>query len=267
MVDRGVLDKNTSALFADPRIVSQIVFSGPSKPLPSHFKPGNWDVICYNGSGGNNQGHGMLLQNYTLFALVCAFFDILLNRIFLVGNQRFLLCIENHLKKYLKASSRSEKSAVISSIVTSIRESSTHKGGGFVRFDITLNRWYEVGDKVARDKVGQALRDAVKRFVQGKKRKENNKTTKKISNALPTSIGKVENKSCRFHPDEMYLNFRVDPKKSKRRSKLITTFKKSSVQRKQHNTKNPSVYDGALDSLNTMKTNELVPYLEVLYNL
>ena len=63
MVDRGVLDKNTSALFADPRIVSQIVFSGPSTPLPSHFKPGNWDVICYNGSGGNHQGHGMLLQN------------------------------------------------------------------------------------------------------------------------------------------------------------------------------------------------------------
>ena len=196
----------------------------------------------------------------------CSFFDILLNRISLVGNQRFLLCVENHLKKYLKASSRSEKSAVISSIVTSIRESSTHKGGGFVRFDIALNRWYEVGDKVARDKVGQALRDAVKRFFQGKKRKENNKTTKKISNALP-SIGKVENKSCRFDPDEMYLNFRVHPKKSKRKSKLISTFKKSSVQRKQHNTKNPSVYDGALDSLVTMKTNELVPYLEVLYNL
>jgi hypothetical protein len=42
--------------------------------------------------------------------------------------------------------------------VTSIRESST-QGGGFVRLDGLFRRWYEVGDKVARDKVGQSLRD------------------------------------------------------------------------------------------------------------
>lgn len=42
--------------------------------------------------------------------------------------------------------------------MTSIRESST-QGGGFVRLDGLFRGWYEVGDKVARDKVGQSLRD------------------------------------------------------------------------------------------------------------
>lgn len=57
--------------------------------------------------------------------------------------------------------------------MTSIRECST-AGGGFVRIDGFSRRWYEVGDKVARDKVGQSLRDCSnlnmrkkkKRFVQ-----------------------------------------------------------------------------------------------------
>lgn len=46
---------------------------------------------------------------------------------------------------------------MISDIVASIRASST-SGGGFVRFDMETRRWYEVGDKIARDKVGQSLR-------------------------------------------------------------------------------------------------------------
>ena len=61
----------------------------------------------------------------------------------------------------MKATTRIEKSTVISNIVTGIRECSTQEGGGFVRWDASSQRWYEVGDKVARDKVGQNLRDAM----------------------------------------------------------------------------------------------------------
>jgi hypothetical protein len=61
----------------------------------------------------------------------------------------------------MKAMTRSERSAVISGIVTSIRDSSTG-GGGFVRLDAASKRWYEVGDKVARDKVGHFLRDSMR---------------------------------------------------------------------------------------------------------
>lgn len=59
----------------------------------------------------------------------------------------------------MAANLRSEKSAVISDVVSTIRESAA-RGGGFVRFDAASRCWYEVGNKIARDKVGQSLRDA-----------------------------------------------------------------------------------------------------------
>jgi hypothetical protein len=95
------------------------------------------------------------------------------------------------LRSYTKAATRSAKSAVISDIVSSIRESSAQEGGGFVRFDASHCLWYEVGDKVARDKVGQALRDYIranKKEVREKKRER-----------CPSSQALVQ---CDFRPKE-----------------------------------------------------------------
>lgn len=58
----------------------------------------------------------------------------------------------------MKTASRRAKSALISNIVDCIRDSSAQDGGGFVRWDRSLKRWYQVGDRVARDKVGNSLR-------------------------------------------------------------------------------------------------------------
>ncbi|CAJ1926452.1 unnamed protein product [Cylindrotheca closterium] len=70
----------------------------------------------------------------------------------------------------MKAPSRIAKSVVITNLVNSIRDSATEQGGGgFVRFDSSSGLWYEVGEKIARDKVGQALRDAAR--LQSEKRK------------------------------------------------------------------------------------------------
>lgn len=69
----------------------------------------------------------------------------------------------------MKASSRIAKSVVITNLVSSIRDSATQPGGGFVRFDECSGLWYEVGEKIARDKVGQALREATR--LQQDKRK------------------------------------------------------------------------------------------------
>eukprot|EP00980_Cylindrotheca_fusiformis_P005559 scaffold1177_cov79-Cylindrotheca_fusiformis.AAC.1 len=132
MVDRGLFDKKGSLALLDPRLHSKIPCAeGHSRLLPSDFQPGNWDVICHNGKDVHEH----------------------------IGNRRYRVCIENNVQSYSAAKSRSEKSAIISEIVTSIRESST-QGGGFVRLDSNTRRWYEVGDKVARDKVGQTLRDS-----------------------------------------------------------------------------------------------------------
>jgi hypothetical protein len=95
------------------------------------------------------------------------------------------------LRSYTKAATRSAKSAVISDIVSTIRESSAQEGGGFVRFDASHCLWYEVGDKAARDKVGQALRDSIRanpKEVREKKRKP-----------CPSSKAPVQ---CAFRPKE-----------------------------------------------------------------
>ena len=57
-----------------------------------------------------------------------------------------------HHQTYKKAKSKYEKSAVVSAIVDSI-ESSSAEGGGFVRKDADKDRWYQVGDIIAREKV------------------------------------------------------------------------------------------------------------------
>ena len=87
---------------------------------------------------------------------------------------------------YKNAQSRVKKSIVISDIVASIRESST-TGGGFVRYDLRIERWYEVGDKVARDKVGQCLR-ALNSHKQQRQAKEtvHNNHSPRSSEASPT---------------------------------------------------------------------------------
>ncbi|CAJ1967795.1 unnamed protein product [Cylindrotheca closterium] len=101
--------------------------------LPSGFQPKEWDVICHNGKEPKSH----------------------------VGNRRFKVIVQNYLSSYVKAKSRSLKSAVISDIISVIRSKSTHNGG-FVRYDDVAKRWYEVGDKVARDKVGHSLREAMR---------------------------------------------------------------------------------------------------------
>ena len=65
------------------------------------------------------------------------------------------LIITYHHQTYKKAKSKYEKSAVVSAIVDSIESSSAEGGtvGGFVRKDADKDRWYQVGDIIAREKV------------------------------------------------------------------------------------------------------------------
>ena len=62
----------------------------------------------------------------------------------------------------MNVKSKHERSTVVTVIVDAVRESSPQRYGGFVRKDLVTGRWYEVGDKIAREKVGHALREAIK---------------------------------------------------------------------------------------------------------
>jgi hypothetical protein len=107
------------------------------------------------------------------------------------------------------ADSRSTKSAVITDIVSAIRASSKRAGDvGFVRFDSFVKRWYEVADRVARDKVGHYLRDATTKARKMRQREDAHPKRKTPIPLVTTNKYFAESqfessaKKCLSHPFE-----------------------------------------------------------------
>lgn len=111
-----------------PRMIARIP-RPKNVPLPDNFEPGPYDVIC---------GRGKRTYNH-------------------VGNRRFRLTIQLNIDGYAKAVSKLDKSLVVILIVDTIREAK----GGFVKRDPKIGTWMDIGDQLAREKVGHALRDAI----------------------------------------------------------------------------------------------------------
>ena len=97
------------------------------RALPKGFKPSKYSVICARGNA---------IKNHP-------------------GNIRFLELVDEHLPSYASASSKLEKSLIVSSIIDSIRRLAPE--GAFVKEE--KGSWYEMGDHHGREKVGQRLRD------------------------------------------------------------------------------------------------------------
>jgi hypothetical protein len=95
-----------------------------TKSLPASFVPGESDVICARGKQAKNHS----------------------------GNVRFRAVVNDHLEVYSKAATRMEKSLIVSSIIDAVRNATP--SGGFVREEGD-GSWYEVGDHIAREKIGQ----------------------------------------------------------------------------------------------------------------
>lgn len=129
-VDSGCLKMKQNSQCLDERVLTHAPVEKMT-PLPDGFQPSNYDVIC---------GRGKSCFNH-------------------VGNRRFRLTIEMHVPKYAEVSSKLEKSLIVMSIVDIVRENSPQ--GGFVKYNARTSRWHEVGDHLAREKVGQALREAL----------------------------------------------------------------------------------------------------------
>ena len=64
------------------------------------------------------------------------------------GNKRFRALISARLEEYAKATSKMEKSRIVTSIIDAVRPE-----GSFVKEK--AGKWFEVGDHVAREKIGQ----------------------------------------------------------------------------------------------------------------
>jgi len=87
---------------------------------------GKYDVIC---------GRGRIAFNHT-------------------GNKRFREIVQSNLKKYSDASTKSEKSIIVSLIMRLVRLQ-----GNFVKYTREKGRFENVHERLAREKVGQVLRD------------------------------------------------------------------------------------------------------------
>lgn len=129
MFDRGCLDMKRDLSFVDDAILSQAAYDQP-RELGADFTPGSNDVICSKGAESYNH----------------------------VGNNRFRKLILSQLEQYEKAS-KPEKTLIVSSMVETIRDS----GGSFIRQHIKTQRWHEVGNKLAREKAGQAIRSFLRK--------------------------------------------------------------------------------------------------------
>jgi hypothetical protein len=97
--------------------------------LSPRFVPGPGDVICARGKEAKNHE----------------------------GNKRYKATVHKALKMYEKTSCKYEKTMIVSDIMEAIRRGSP--GGGFVKQESGI--WYEVGDHLAREKIGQGLRDSL----------------------------------------------------------------------------------------------------------
>ena len=100
----------------------------------------------------------MLRANYSLSEhdVICGRGKVCHNH---PGNQKLRELVASSLKMYSQAASKVDKSIIVSNIVDVIRRDSPD--GGFVKHDPSGRYWFKVGDRLAREKVGQTLRDAL----------------------------------------------------------------------------------------------------------
>ena len=125
----------------------------------SEYLPTSYDVIC--GAGREAKDHP--------------------------GNKRFRQILTGNVKRYSETKSKLDKSLLISEIVMSIQ-----KRGNFIRRDEGDELGYTIcSDHIAREKVGQGLRDLLHKSYRSSCTKKNRHRTRICSEIDNFIIGKV----------------------------------------------------------------------------
>jgi hypothetical protein len=94
--------------------------------LPPSYEPGPYSVIMGRGKESFNS----------------------------IGNRRLRVLVDTQLEKYSQATSKEEKSAIVTNIVHFIQEACPE--GPFIKFD--YGQWWAVDYDAAREKVGSTIR-------------------------------------------------------------------------------------------------------------
>ena len=141
IVESASVDKNKQSLV-------KITIGKPQR-LDSTYTPGEWDVIC---------ARGKYAWNHT-------------------GNKHFRFLIKQYQNDFGTAKTRLERMTVVTNVVDAVRS----KGMGFVKKDEKDGHYWQIGDRLSREKVGTLLRDAqgsrYSSSSQAKKRRRKDTTT------------------------------------------------------------------------------------------
>lgn len=112
-----------------------------------------------------------------------------------VGNRRFRVLIAMHIDKYLALKNRAGKSAYVIKIVEQIRA----RGGRFLRKNLRSDYWEDIGDKLARKKVGHALRDAHNDRLRNLCRRQKERNSPEIEQQNPKQQRRCQPRRLRSH--------------------------------------------------------------------
>jgi hypothetical protein len=114
-----------------PLAISTLASEMEVSVLPADYKPQEFDVFCGRGKGKYNSS----------------------------GNIAFRNIVRLHVFQYLGAKTKLDKTMVLNSIINKVRE----QAGGQTHFVKKLRdgRWVDIGDELAREKCGHALREAI----------------------------------------------------------------------------------------------------------
>ena len=133
----------------------------PKTRLADDYQPNSYTVLCGRGKVSFYRilpftcsfGHGASSSSH----LLSRFLTRLQEFFNYTGNRRFRVLVDMHLERYSLAETKSDKTRIVCEVVHKIRAS----GGGFCKQDSQDGAWYEVGDSVAREKVGALFRDCL----------------------------------------------------------------------------------------------------------
>ena len=136
--------------------------------LPHGYKPQDRDVMC-----------GRLSNNHA-------------------GNRYFRHLIGMYMIRYMKAPNRQQKSNLVARIVELVR----HSGGRFIKQDDSNDQWFDIGDKLAKEKCGHAIRDMISHHYHNPNgaavtTTRNSTTIRENSQSMGCSSGSSSNSSSR----------------------------------------------------------------------
>eukprot|EP00980_Cylindrotheca_fusiformis_P021047 scaffold8060_cov110-Cylindrotheca_fusiformis.AAC.5 len=144
-------------------------------PLPANFVPQPYSVLIGRGKACTNA----------------------------IGNRRLQVLASSYLEDYNNASTKMEKSVIVSKIVDSIREACPV--GAFIRHE--GGRWWEVDDVSAREKVGTMIRDLLSNKYRSSSKAKVARRKKRKQDSSPTGTTSVVDSILELWS----LDFPVDP--------------------------------------------------------